>query len=120
MSRFFKKNKDTKDSGKATLDIKESLKSSDYDSVEFTRGDREVTAVFLGKAVEAFRRIAERSIEVGKPISVKEAMKHLSATENDVLAFTKMDQSMSKHMDKKFINYRVEDVGGDSHIHCSY
>ena len=106
--------------GKDTLDIEESLKSSDYDSIEFTRGDREVTAVFLGKAVEAFRRIAERSIEVGKPISVKDTMKHLSASENDVLAFTKMDNSMSRHMNTKFINYRVEDVGDDSHIHCSY
>ena len=106
--------------GKDTLDIEESLKSSDYESVEFTRGDREVTAVFLGKAVEAFRRIAERSIDVGKPISVKDAMKHLSASENDVLVFPKMDNNMSRHMNKKFINYRVEDVGGDSHIHCSY
>ena len=105
---------------KDTLDIKESLKSSDHDSIDFTRGDREVTAVNLTKAVEAFRRIAERSIEVRKPISLKDAVKHLSVTENDVLAILKMDQSMSRHLNKKWIKYRVEDVGDDSHIHCSY
>ena len=106
--------------GKDTLDIKESLKSSDHDTFEFTRGDREVTTVNLTKAVAAFRHIAERSIEAGKPISVRDVMKHLSVTENDVLVFPKMDNSMSRHMNTKFINYRVEDVGDDSHIHCSY
>ncbi|MFW9805925.1 MAG: hypothetical protein ACFFFK_04290 [Candidatus Thorarchaeota archaeon] len=106
--------------GKDTLDVKEFLESSDHESVKFFRGDTEVTAVFLNKAVDAFRRMAERSIEVGKPISVRDVMKHLSVTENDVLVFPKMDNSMSRHMNTKFINYRVEEVSGDFHIHCSY
>ena len=74
----------------------------------------------LNKAGEALRRIAERSIDVGKPVSLKEVVQHLSITSNDVMALLKMDQSIAEVMKKKKINYRVTNVGGDSHIHFSY
>ncbi len=119
MSRFFKKKKDTKDSGKATADIKESLKSSDHQKVSFDIGPYG-GAVNLTQAGEALRRIAEKSIEARKPVSVKEVMKHLSITQNDVMALIQMDKQTAGVMKKRVINYRVVDVGGDRHIHFSY
>ncbi len=104
---------------KDTLDIKESLKSSDHQRIDLDVGPF-YGAVNLTKAGEVLRIIAERSIEERKPISLNEAVKHLSITSNDVMALLQMDQSTAPIMKKRVIKYRVENVSGDSHIHFSY
>ena len=106
-------------SKKDTLDIKESLKSSDHQRIDFDIGPF-YGAVNLTKAGEVLRLIAERSIEVGKPVSLNEAMKHLSITSNDVMALLKIDQSTAPVMKKRIINYRVQNVSGDNNICFSY
>ena len=119
MSKFFRKGKDTKEKGKGTLDIKESLKSSDHQRVNLDVGPF-YGAVNLTKAGEALRRISEKSIEAGKPVSVEDVVKHLSITPNDVMALLQMNKQTAEVMKQRMINYRVVDVGGNSHIHFSY
>ncbi|MHA1950078.1 MAG: hypothetical protein ACXAAO_13100 [Candidatus Thorarchaeota archaeon] len=117
MSRFFKKGK--KEQEKTTHDIKESMKASDHPTIEIDVGPFG-GAMNLTKAGEALRSIAERCIEAGKPLSLNEAMKRLSLTSNDVMALLAMDKSTAPIMNKRIINYRVQKVGGDSHIFFSY
>jgi hypothetical protein len=119
MSKFFRKRKDAKETGKDTLDIKESMKSSDHDRIDLDVGPF-YGAVNLTKAGEALRRIAEKSIEVGKPVSVRDVTKHLSITTNDVMALLQMNKQTAEVMKQRIINYRIVDVSGDRHIHFSY